>query len=220
MVKCLNQELIWKVADSEFESVTNLLETRMNQQHPDKKLKTEIINSHQKAIVVDIARGGILPSLVVYEFLHDLLPQPQIRQDHIFAARVSDSQHHVSRTEITGAKIGGPKQDSFVFIPDPMGATGSTVSAVYKHYKEKVSGAAKKFIVLNLIVTPEYLKRLKIDCPEVIVYTFRLDRGLSSQAVLDSHPGSQWDQEKGLNEFGYIVPGGGGFGEVMNNSFV
>jgi len=33
-------------------------------------------------------------------------------------------------------------------------------------------------------------------------------------------PGEFPDREKGLNEHGYIVPGGGGFGEIMNNSFV
>jgi uracil phosphoribosyltransferase len=33
-------------------------------------------------------------------------------------------------------------------------------------------------------------------------------------------PGTFWDEERGLNEKQYIVPGGGGFGEIMNNSFV
>ena len=33
-------------------------------------------------------------------------------------------------------------------------------------------------------------------------------------------PGGPFNQEKGLNANDYIVPGGGGFGEIMNNSFV
>ena len=37
--------------------------------------------------------------------------------------------------------------------------------------------------------------------------------------VLETLPGERWDEERGLNEMGYIVPGAGGFGEVMNNSW-
>jgi uracil phosphoribosyltransferase len=56
--------------------------------------------------------------------------------------------------------------------------------------------------------------------PDVTIYALRLDRGLSPQAVLKAEPGHSWDQERSLNEKLYIVPGGGGFGEIMNNSFV
>ena len=56
--------------------------------------------------------------------------------------------------------------------------------------------------------------------PEVTVYAIRLDRGLSNDKVLNSVPGTFWDEEKGLNDNDYIVPGGGGFGEIMNNAFV
>jgi len=48
----------------------------------------------------------------------------------------------------------------------------------------------------------------------------RLDRGLSPPDVLAAVPGERWDDERGLNEHQYIVPGGGGLGEVMNNAFV
>jgi uracil phosphoribosyltransferase len=81
-------------------------------------------------------------------------------------------------------------------------------------------GPAKKYIALNLIVTPEYLKNLTSAHPDVVVYALRVDRGLSSQLALNSLPGEFLDQERGLNEKQYIVPGGGGFGEIMNNSFV
>jgi uracil phosphoribosyltransferase len=73
---------------------------------------------------------------------------------------------------------------------------------------------------MHLIVTPEYLKKVTSQHPEVQIYALRLDRGLSPQAVLNTLPGAHWDQEKGLNSKGYIVPGGGGFGEILNNSFV
>jgi uracil phosphoribosyltransferase len=73
---------------------------------------------------------------------------------------------------------------------------------------------------MHLIVTPEYLRRILDDHPDVIVYAVRLDRGLSAPDVLETPPGERWAEERGLNEHQYIVPGGGGFGEIMNNCLV
>ena len=42
---------------------------------------------------------------------------------------------------------------------------------------------------------------------------------MSSQDVLADVPGRQWSKES-LTDKQYIVPGGGGFGELMNNSWV
>jgi hypothetical protein len=38
--------------------------------------------------------------------------------------------------------------------------------------------------------------------------------------VLATVPGERWADERGLTDHHYIVPGGGGLGEIMNNSFV
>jgi predicted secreted hydrolase len=73
---------------------------------------------------------------------------------------------------------------------------------------------------LNLIVTPQYLKKVLTTHPEATVYAVRLDRGMSSPEILRTIPGERWDEENGLNELQYIVPGGGGFGEIMNNAYV
>jgi len=73
---------------------------------------------------------------------------------------------------------------------------------------------------MHLIVTPEYIKRVLADHPDVIIYALRLDRGLSEPAVLQTVPGERWDEERGLNEHQYIVPGAGGVGEILNNSWV
>ena len=56
--------------------------------------------------------------------------------------------------------------------------------------------------------------------PDVIIYAIRLDRGMSSPEVLSTLPGTHWDEETGLDDRHYIVPGGGGFGELMNNSWI
>ncbi|HZY02215.1 MAG TPA: uracil phosphoribosyltransferase, partial [Anaeromyxobacteraceae bacterium] len=83
-----------------------------------------------------------------------------------------------------------------------------------------IPGTPRKVITLNLIVTPEYLRAMTRRHPEVVIYALRLDRGLSAPEVLDTVPGTRWDEERGLDDHQYIVPGGGGFGEIMNNAFV
>jgi uracil phosphoribosyltransferase len=71
---------------------------------------------------------------------------------------------------------------------------------------------------MHLIVTPEYLWRMRSNHPEVVIYAIRLDRGLSNRTVLRCPPGERWAEERGLNDRHYIVPGGGGFGELLNNA--
>ncbi len=192
----------------------------MTELHPDKNLSGVRISPKQKAVTVNLARAGTYPSHICYNALHFTLPAPHIRQDHIFAARVTNSTDKVTGAEFGGMKIGGDVKNAHVLFPDPMGATGNTMVSAIGHYKAHIPGPAKKFIALNLIVTPEYLKNVLAQHPEAIIYALRLDRGLSPQAVLDAIPGQFWEQERGLNEKHYIVPGGGGFGEIMNNSFV
>jgi uracil phosphoribosyltransferase len=68
-------------------------------------------------------------------------------------------------------------------------------------------------------VTPEYLKKVTRECPDLHVFALRLDRGLSPLHVLKEEPGKLWDQEAGLNDIQYIVPGAGGLGEILNNSY-
>ena len=71
-----------------------------------------------------------------------------------------------------------------------------------------------------MIVTPEYLKRVLGEFPDARIYAVRLDRGLSSPQALAAAPGKHWDEEKGLDDHDYIVPGAGGLGELMNNAWV
>ena len=56
--------------------------------------------------------------------------------------------------------------------------------------------------------------------PEVRIHAIRLDRGFSSSEALASPPGTLADQERGLDDHQYIVPGAGGLGEVLNNAWV
>lgn len=195
--------------------------TRMVDTHPQAGVyRGECIRRDQRAVVVDVARAGILPSHVVYEGLHDVLAPEGIRQDHVVASRTTDADGKVTGVQLDGSKIGGDVQDAAVLIPDPMAATGSSISGVIRHYVAGGLGQPRVAAALHLILTPEYLRRVTTEFPHLQVFAIRLDRGLSPADVLATPPGTHWDRERGLSEIQYIVPGAGGVGEVLNNSWV
>jgi uracil phosphoribosyltransferase len=225
-VQPLANELITQIYTSLLRTALNAefplenieLPSRMAAKHAAAAYRGQVIRQETGAIVVNLARAGTLPSHICYEHLNSLLAPSGVRQDHISIARRTDSENRVTDSYISGDKIGGRVDNSYLLFPDPMGATGNTLIQALKHYQSH--GVPKKIIALHCIVTPEYLKRVQSQNPEVVVYTVRLDRGLSSPEVLDTVPGERWDEEKGLDETSYIVPGGGGFGEILNNSYV
>lgn len=220
LVQLLYGSLLQKVVNRELSLVEIETATRMIEYHPDILYRGKVFYPEQKIITVSLARAGQLPSQICYEMLNQLVNPHRVRQDHVHISRTTDQDHQVKGSQIAGAKIGGDKEQSIVMFPDPMGATGSTIKTIIDYYQSKVTGKAIKYLAMHLIVTPEYLKQaLEVD-PDLIIYAFRVDRGLSSDKVLNSIPGTYWNEERGLNDKQYIVPGGGGFGEIMNNSFV
>ena len=82
----------------------------------------------------------------------------------------------------------------------------------------KISVVSPVYLAENIV--EEFVKRITTDHPNTIIYGLRLDRGLSSDEILQSVLGTNWDKEVGLNDLQYIVPGAGGVGEILNNSFV
>jgi uracil phosphoribosyltransferase len=220
LVNFLYTDLIKVVLNNEFPVKKIKVSTRMTEKHPKQFLESEVLDQDQRAITVNLARAGTFPSHICYSALNYILHPEKVRQDHVIAARKIDEQKRVIGTSLEGSKIGGDIENSMVLFPDPMGATGSTLVSALDFYKKNVEGHASKFIALHLIITPEYLKRIKETHPDLIVYAVRLDRGLSKPAILKTVPGTEWDQERGLDDTHYIVPGGGGFGEILNNSYV
>lgn len=195
--------------------------TRMQSQHPTEGIfHFQGLDPKTSTVVIDIARAGTWPAHVCFHHLNYFYAPQNIRQDHIYINRVTDDDGQVIGQSLTGSKIGGPVDNAMLIFPDPMGATGGTLAQVVKHYEQYVSGMPKSIIALHLMITPEYIERMKQDFPMVQVFALRLDRGLSSAKALKSLPGKYPDEEKGLNSVQYIVPGAGGVGEVLNNSFV
>jgi uracil phosphoribosyltransferase len=194
--------------------------TRMASAHVEGLYQGEIIDPDNKVVCVDLARAGMIPTQVLYEDLNFILHPENVRQDHFYAARKVNEKGEVIGVDISGSKIGGDIDGAYVILPDPMGATGTTICHAIDHYKNHVDGKAKKFITVHLIITPEYIQKLKATHPDVEIYAIRLDRGLSTLNALSSIPGSLINEEKGLNDHQYIVPGAGGVGELLNNSYV
>ncbi|HYQ80826.1 MAG TPA: uracil phosphoribosyltransferase, partial [Anaeromyxobacteraceae bacterium] len=194
--------------------------TRMIGTSPRGIFEGEVMDREVRAVTVNIARAGALPSQVTYDLLNETLEPSLVRQDHIIMSRMLGPQQEVTGAGIGGMKIGGDVDGAFLLFPDPMGATGSSLSTAIDTYKRDIPGRPRRILTLNLIVTPEYVRNLTRRHPDVVIYALRLDRGLSAPDVLDTVPGTRWDEERGLDDHQYIVPGGGGFGEIMNNAFV
>ena len=220
LVASLYDHLLGHVASTILRRSAVSMPTRMAEFTPKGVYRGECIDRNQRVVVVDIARAGILPSHRFYEGLHQIVDAECIRQDHVVASRTTDGEGKVTGVALDGSKIGGPIDEATVIFPDPMAATGASLAGVIEHYKNVVSGIPASLAAVHLIVTPEYLKRMTEQFPALQIFAIRLDRGLSSPEVLRTVPGTHWDQEFGLNDTQYIVPGAGGVGEVLNNAWI
>ena len=208
IVRDLYQYLIKAVLNAEFPRVVTSVKTRMAHHSSDGVWTGQLIEHRVPTVTVNVMRAGTLPSQVCFDYLNKTVNPQWVRQDHIVMSRIVDDNERVKGTYLGDSKIGGPIDDAFVIFPDPMGATGGSLSDAITHYKRNVPGKARKFITLNLIITPEYIKRMKQDHPDVAI-----------AAVLQQKPGVMWNQESGLTDKDYIVPGAGGLGELMNNAY-
>lgn len=227
LVRSLTEFMLSQAVNLLFPRSKQVVKTRMSSTHKEAEFEAELLDESTKVIVVDLMRAGILPSLVCYEGLHEFLPYKNLRQDHILLNRKTNEKEEVVGINLSGHKVGGPVDGAFVLLADPMGATGSTICNIISFYNDHLTkinpsykGKPLKYIALHFIVTPEYLSKVKTYSDQLEVFALRLDRGLSSAEILKAPLGEKWSEEKGLNEKQYIVPGAGGIGEILNNSFV
>ncbi len=186
---------------------------------PRGRYRGEVIDPATRIVTISIARAGTLPAQICYDLLNRLLDPDGQRQDFLVLQRDTDSKGKVTGAGVYGAKVGGSIAGRILVLPDPMAATGSSVLSALDYYERHDLGRPAKVITVHLIVTPEYIRRVRGARPDVEIYSIRLDRGLSDEQVLATAPGTHWEREVGLDERQYIVPGGGGFGEILNNSY-
>lgn len=177
-----------------------------------------LLDTNVNVVVVDIIRAGIVPSQVCFELATAVLPEERVRLDHLTLARRSDEYGRVTGVDLSGSKIGGDVGGAILCLPDPMGATGSTTIRALHHYVEH-HGTPAKILALPMIATPEFLRAVLEEFDNLVVYTGRLDRGMSDSDVLATELGTHWDRERGLDDKSYVVPGAGGMGEILNNSW-
>ncbi len=220
LVRLLYEDLIRTVLNAEFPRRRVAVPTRMIDSSPQAIFEGEVLDRDVRVVTVNIARAGAVPSQVAYDLLNETLEPSLVRQDHVVMSRMLGEDDQVVGAGIGGMKIGGDVDGAFLLFPDPMGATGSSLATAIDTYKRKVPGRPRRIVNVHLVVTPEYLRRMTRAHPDVVVYALRLDRGLSPPDVLATVPGTRWDEERGLDDHQYIVPGGGGFGELMNNAYV
>jgi len=196
LIENLYSNMFGLIADKELEQEKISVKTRIYAKDKRGVFSGTVLKKNQKAVVADVIRGGIQPSHSFYLKLTEILNPKNVRQDHIMSQRI-ETKNGVTGTTLMGSKIGGSINGAVVFIPDPMGATGGSIMEIINYYRKKY-GKAKKFVVVNLIITPQYIKKLeKIDAP-IHLYAARLDKGLTKDD--------------------FIYPGLGGVGEMISNT--
>jgi uracil phosphoribosyltransferase len=220
LVRVLYEGLAETVIAAEFPRRRIDVPTRMATHEPTAVYRGLAIEPNTKAVSVGIARAGTMPSQVVYELLNEVLEPECVRQDHLFMSRATNADGQVVGATWHDAKIGRDMEGRILLVPDPMGATGTSVVSALTHYKTKLEGAPARCIAMHLIVTPEFIRNVLAAHPDTVIYALRLDRGMSSAEVMQTVPGSRWSEERGLDDRQYIVPGAGGVGELLNNAWV
>ena len=201
-----------------FPTKVTEFKTRMIEHNENGKFVGKVIDPETKVLVCDVARAGMIPGQVCFDNLNLYLNPENVVFDHIMASRDISLNDQSINTVLAGMKITPNFSDGIILIPDPMAASGSSIDKVINLYKEKHKNI--KIIVMHLIITPEYVKRITENHKDVTIVAVRYDRGLSSQDVLASKIGLHFDKEKSLTETRYILPGAGGLGEVINNNDV
>ena len=170
LVRELYRHLLKGVMNAEFPREHVDVRTRMAKITPEGVWSGTVLARAVPTVTVNIMRAGSIPSQICYEMLNLCLDPTYVRQDHVVMSRILNENGQVTGSHFGDSKIGGSVEDAFVLFPDPMGATGASISEAIRHYKEQVPGKARRYMALHLIITPEYIARMQADHPDVVVY--------------------------------------------------
>lgn len=219
LVRAITTRLATEAFGHELPSAERSVQTRMSEKHGSAATwRGEALDRDARIVVIDVIRGGIVPAQTCFELLSLVHPIESLRLDHLSMQRVAGDDGRVDRVDLTGSKVGGSIEGATLVVPDPMGATGATILRALEHLRAEY-GDPRRLVLIPMICTPEFLRAtLDLDL-DVVIYTARIDRGMSPPDVLRELPGARWDEESGLDADDYIVPGAGGVGEILNNSW-
>lgn len=174
-----------------YEATKNLPQTDIEVETPIAKFTTKTINPDISIIISPILRAG----LIFTDEAVDILPQAAIR--HIGMYRDEKTLKPVWYYNKVPMPVDKPAEDYYVYITDPMLATGNSLTEAIRLYVEK--GIPETNICcVCMISSPEGIKNVFNQFPAVKLIV----------AAVDSH----------LNERGYIVPGMGDAGDRIYNT--
>lgn len=157
---------------------------------PLTSFKAQTIDTDIEIIISPILRAG----LIFTDEAIDILPQACIR--HIGMYRDEQTLKPVWYYNRVPMDIKNPKK-TYVYITDPMLATGNSLIEAIKLYIDKKI-PSQNIKVISIISAPEGISNIQTKFPDIEIIT----------AAVDSH----------LNEHGYIVPGMGDAGDRIFNT--
>lgn len=173
-----------------YEATKNLPQTDIEVETPLTKFTTKTINPDITIIISPILRAG----LIFTDEAVDILPQATIR--HIGMYRDEKTLKPVWYYNKVPMPVDKP-EDYYVYITDPMLATGNSLLEAIRLYVEKGIPEAN-ICCICMISSPEGIEAVFKEFPEITLIV----------AAIDSH----------LNERGYIVPGMGDAGDRIYNT--
>ena len=173
-----------------YEATKNLPQKDIEIETPLEKFKTKTINPDITIIISPILRAG----LIFTDEAVDILPQATIR--HIGMYRDEKTLKPVWYYNKVPMPVDKP-ENYYVYITDPMLATGNSLTEAIKLYVDKGIPEANICCVC-MISVPDGIKKVFETFPHVTLIV----------AAVDSH----------LNEHGYIVPGMGDAGDRIFNT--
>src|SRR5690348_10234263 len=104
----LYRMLVHEVVAAEFPRQPMAVATRMIDATPRGVWRGDAIAPTTPAVVVAVARAGLLPSQYTFDFLNQVLQPEGVRQDHLALARTVDDKGGVTGAGLYASKIGGP----------------------------------------------------------------------------------------------------------------
>lgn len=151
---------------------------------------TKVVDENVEIIISPILRAG----LIFTDEAVDILPQAVIR--HIGMYRDEETLKPVWYYNKLPKSL-KDSQKTYVFITDPMLATGNSLLESVRLYVEK-GVPIENIKAISIISAPEGVENLQKHFPELEIITATLDER--------------------LNEKGYIIPGMGDAGDRMFNT--
>ena len=171
-------------------AVDNLPTVSTEIETPLMKMTGEKINEKSDIIIAPILRAGLAFSEVV----HDILPMARVH--HIGLYRDEKTLAPVSYYNNLPKSFSNP-ENTFIYIPDPMLATGGSAVAAIKLFID-LNIPENNIRFISLISAPEGIKKIHDEYPNIKIITAAIDIN--------------------LNQFGYILPGLGDAGDRTFNT--